>query len=151
MAVERTLSIIKPDAVSRCAIGRICAAIEASNLSIVAARMERLSAALAARFYEAHRGKPFFEPLVRFMASGPVFLMVLSGEGAIARFRELMGATDPAQAHPMTLRRQFGTSIGENAIHGSDSDASAQREVSFFFSESEIVGDGFRDPEAIPG
>lgn len=138
MAVERTLSIIKPDAVRRSVVGKILARIEEKNLRIVAARMLRLSVDEAGRFYAVHRERPFFKPLVAFMTSGPVMVQVLEGENAIARYRELMGATDPAQALPGTLRAEFAESIEANAVHGSDAPETARAEIAFFFPEIHI-------------
>lgn len=138
MAVERTLSIIKPDAVANNRIGQICARFEAAGLRIVAARMERLSRERAEGFYAVHRERPFFRSLVAFMCSGPVMIQVLEGEGAVARNRELMGATDPAKAAPGTLRADFAESIERNAVHGSDSAENAATEVAYFFAPREI-------------
>ncbi|RME34223.1 MAG: nucleoside-diphosphate kinase [Gammaproteobacteria bacterium] len=141
MAIERTLSIIKPDAVAANHIGDIIAAIEGAGLRIVAAKMLRLSRQQAEEFYAEHRGKPFFESLVDFMTSGPVVVQVLEGEDAIARYRKLMGATDPRKAEPGTLRYRFARDnedMAMNAVHGSDSPASAEREIAFFFSDEEI-------------
>jgi len=135
MTIERTLSIIKPDAVARDAIGAICARLETAGLRIVAARMLRLSREQAASFYAAHRGRPYFEALVDFMASGPIMAQVLEGEDAIARNRQVMGATDPAQAAPGTLRADFATSVTHNAVHGSDGPETAADEIAFFFPE----------------
>ena len=138
MAVERTLSIVKPDAVAKNLIGEICSRFEKGNLSIVAAKMLRLTPEVASGFYAEHRGKPFFEPLVAYMCSGPVVVQVLEGEDAIETNRRLMGATNPADAAPGTIRADFATSIDANAVHGSDSAASAQREVAYFFTVDEI-------------
>lgn len=135
---ERTLAIIKPDAVGHNAIGPIIAACEGAGLVPVAMRMMHLSKSEAEGFYAEHKGKPFFDSLVSFMISGPIVVMVLEGESAIKGYRALMGATNPAQAEEGTLRRQFATSIDENAVHGSDSAASAEREISFFFEDSAI-------------
>ena len=145
MAVERTLSIVKPDAVAKNLIGEICSRFEKGNLSIVAAKMLRLTPEVASGFYAEHRGKPFFDPLVAYMCSGPVVVQVLEGEDAIETNRRLMGATNPADAAPGTIRADFATSIDANAVHGSDSAASAQREVAYFFNADEIharAGDG---------
>ncbi len=139
MGIERTLSIIKPNAMKKNKIGTIIDRFEESGLKIVAAKLKHLTKEECETFYEEHREKPFFDELVLFMVSGPVFLMVLSGENAIDRNREIMGATDPAQAAEGTLRKLFGDSMGENAVHGSDSINSAEREVSFFFDKSEIL------------
>ena len=133
MAIERTLSIIKPDAVAKNAIGQIDARFEAAGLKIVAMRMQHLSRAEAEQFYAVHKGKPFFGELVEFMTSGPVVLQVLEGEGAIAKNRELMGATDPKKAAPGTIRADFASSIDANAVHGSDAPETAAVEVAFFF------------------
>ena len=130
--MERTLGIIKPDAVQRALAGRILAQIEASGLEIEALRMLQLSEAQAAGFYAVHRHRPFFESVVRFMSSGPCLILVLKGEGAIDRYRTLMGATDPARAAPGTLRALHGTDVEQNAVHGSDSPATAAQEMEFF-------------------
>ncbi len=142
MAVERTLSIVKPDAVAKNLIGEICSRFEKGGLSIVAAKMLRLTPEVASGFYAEHRGKPFFEPLVAYMCSGPVVVQVLEGEDAIETNRRLMGATNPADAAPGTIRADFATSIDANAVHGSDSAASAQREVVYFFNADEIHARG---------
>lgn len=131
--MERTLSIIKPDGTARNLIGQILARFEAGGLRIVEARMVRLTAAQAGEFYEIHRGKPFFEPLVQFMTSGPVLVSVLEGPDAVAKNRAIMGATDPKKAEPGTIRRDFSDSIDANTVHGSDSVENAQREIRFFF------------------
>jgi nucleoside-diphosphate kinase len=133
MAVERTLSIIKPDAVARNVIGKIYSRFEASGLEIVAAQMRFLSRAEAEGFYAVHRERPFFGALVDFMISGPVMIQVLEGEDAIAKNRELMGATDPAKAAPGTIRADFATSIDANAVHGSDAPDTAKVEIGYFF------------------
>lgn len=138
MAIERTFSIIKPDAVGRNAIGRIYARIEENGLKIVAARMTWLSVGEAERFYAVHCQRPFFRELVDFMTGGPVMIQVLEGEGAIVRYRELMGATDPRQAAPGTLRAEFADSIQANAVHGSDGAETARAEIAFFFPEVNI-------------
>jgi nucleoside-diphosphate kinase len=138
MAVERTLSIIKPDAVKKNVIGQICGRFEAAGLKIVAARMMRLSLAEAEGFYAVHRERPFFRDLVEFMISGPVLVQVLEGEGAIARNRELMGATDPKKADKGTIRADFADSIDANAVHGSDGVDTARTEISYFFAACEI-------------
>jgi nucleoside-diphosphate kinase len=138
MAVERTLSIVKPDAVARNIIGEIYSRFEKGGLRIVAARMMRLSREKAEGFYAEHRGKPFFEALVSYMMSGPVVVQVLEGENAIAVNRRLMGATNPKEAAPGTIRADFAQSIDANAVHGSDSPASAEREIAYFFSSAEI-------------
>ena len=140
MAVERTLSIVKPDATRRDLTGRINARFEAAGLRIVAQKRLRLSLQQAQSFYAVHKGRPFYDSLCAFMSSGPVVVQVLEGEGAIARNREVMGATNPADAAPGTIRKDFAESIEANSVHGSDSADTASREISFFFSEIEIVG-----------
>jgi nucleoside-diphosphate kinase len=140
MAVERTLSIIKPDATRRNITGQINAKLEAAGLRIVAQRRVRLSRLQAEGFYAEHKARPFFDSLCTFMTSGPVVLQVLAGENAIAKNREVMGATDPAKAGPGTIRKEFAESIEANSVHGSDSPASAEREIAYFFSECDIVG-----------
>ena len=140
MALERTLSIIKPDATRRNITGQINAKLEAAGLRIVAQRRVRLSRSQAEGFYAEHKARPFFDSLCTFMTSGPVVLQVLEGENAIARNREVMGATDPAKAGPGTIRKEFAESIEANSVHGSDSPASAEREVAYFFSECDVVG-----------
>ncbi len=142
MAVERTLSIVKPDAVARNLIGEIYSRFEKGGLRIVAARMMRLSEEQAQGFYAEHDGKPFFEDLCTYMRSGPVVVQVLEGEDAIATNRRLMGATNPAEAAPGTIRADFAESIDANAVHGSDSPTSAEREIGFFFSAEEICDRG---------
>jgi len=138
MAVERTLSIIKPDAVAKNVIGQINARFEGAGLRIVAARMMRLSPAQAEGFYAVHRERPFFRDLVGFMISGPVMVQVLEGENAILRNRELMGATDPKKAEKGTIRADFAESIDANAVHGSDAPDTARTEVAYFFPSCEI-------------
>lgn len=138
MAVERTLSIIKPDAVAKNAIGAIYARFEEAGLKIVAARMMHLSDAQAGGFYAEHAERPFFKDLVAFMTSGSVMVQVLEGEGAVAKNRELMGATNPKEAAPGTIRADFAESIDANAVHGSDSTTSAAREVAYFFSALDV-------------
>ena len=133
MAVERTLSIIKPDAVAANLIGKIYSRFEASGLKIVAAQMRWLSLAEAGGFYAVHRERPFFEDLVDFMTSGPVMIQVLEGESAIAKNRDLMGATDPKKAAPGTIRADFAKSIDANAVHGSDGADTARIEIAYFF------------------
>ncbi|MGQ0548013.1 MAG: nucleoside-diphosphate kinase [Betaproteobacteria bacterium] len=135
MAMERTLSIIKPDAVKKNAVGQILARFEAAGLRIVAARMMHLSRAEAEGFYAVHRSRPFFPDLVEFMTSGPVLVQVLEGEDAIAKNRELMGATDPKQAAQGTIRADFADSIDANAVHGSDAPETARKEIAFFFPD----------------
>lgn len=138
MAVERTLSIIKPDAVGKNLIGQIYSRFESNGLQIVAAKMLRLSDAVAGGFYAEHKARPFFPALIEFMTSGPVVVQVLEGEGAIAKNRELMGATNPTEAAAGTIRADFASSIDANAVHGSDSPASAAREIAYFFASSEL-------------
>ena len=138
MSVERTLSIIKPDAVAKGVIGQILSRFEAAGLKIVAARMQHLSRAEAEGFYAVHKERPFFADLVNFMISGPVMIQVLEGENAISKNRELMGATNPKEANAGTIRADFADSIDANAVHGSDSAASASREIAYFFNEDEI-------------
>jgi len=138
MAVERTLSIVKPDAVAKNIIGEIYSRFEKGGLRIVAARMMRLSRERAEGFYAEHRGKPFFENLVAYMTAGPVMVQVLEGENAIAVNRRLMGATNPKDAAPGTIRADFAASIDANAVHGSDAPASAEREIAYFFMTDEI-------------
>ena len=138
MAVERTLSIIKPDAVAKNVIGAIYTRFESAGLRIVAARMTCLSRDEAEGFYAVHRERPFFSGLVEFMSSGPVMIQVLEGENAIALNRDLMGATDPAKAAPGTIRKLFASSIEANAVHGSDSPESAAFEIAYFFDALEI-------------
>lgn len=140
MAVERTFSIIKPDATKRNLTGAINAKIEGAGLRIVAQKRIVLTKAQAEGFYGEHKGKGFFDSLVSFMTSGPVVVQVLEGENAIAKYREVMGATNPANAAPGTLRKEFAESIEANSVHGSDSPASAAREVAYFFSTLELVG-----------
>jgi nucleoside-diphosphate kinase len=138
MAVERTLSIIKPDAVGKNVIGQIVARFEAAGLKIVASRMEHLTEEKAKGFYAEHDGKGFFADLVAFMTSGPVVVQVLEGEDAIALNRQLMGATNPQEADAGTIRADFATTIDANAVHGSDSPASAAREVAYFFADDQL-------------
>jgi nucleoside-diphosphate kinase len=138
MAVERTLSIIKPDAVAKNAIGAIIARFEAAGLKVVAARMTHLSQAQAEGFYAVHRERPFFKDLVSFMVSGPVLVQVLQGDNAIARNRELMGATDPKKAAKGTIRADFADSIDANAVHGSDSADNARIEIAYFFPSCDV-------------
>jgi len=138
MAVERTLSIVKPDAVARNLIGEIYCRFEKNGLAIVAAKMLRLSEAQAQGFYAEHKERPFFGDLVAYMTSGPVMVQVLEGNGAIAKNRELMGATNPKNAAAGTIRADFAESVEANAVHGSDSPASAAREIGYFFAGDEI-------------
>jgi len=136
--IERTLSIIKPDAVAKDVIGEIYSRFEQAGLKIIAARMKLLSTADAENFYAVHRGRPFFNDLVKFMTSGPVMIQVLEGENAIARNRELMGATNPKDAAPGTIRADFAESIDANAVHGSDGPDTAKEEIAHFFSPADI-------------
>ena len=140
MAAERTLSIIKPDAVKKNVVGQILARFEKAGLRIVAARMMHLSRAEAEGFYAVHRQRPFFKDLVEFMISGPVLVQVLEGENAVVRNRELMGATDPKKAEKGTIRADFADSIDANAVHGSDSADNARTEVAYFFPACEVFG-----------
>jgi nucleoside-diphosphate kinase len=138
MALERTLSIIKPDAVAKNVIGKIYDRFESNGLKIVAAKMKQLSRAEAEGFYAVHKERPFFKDLVDFMVSGPVIIQVLEGDNAVLKNRELMGATDPKKAEPGTIRADFADSIDANAVHGSDSAENAAIEVAYFFAASEI-------------
>ena len=138
MTVERTLSIVKPDGVRKNVIGEVYRRFEKSGLSIVAARMTRLTTAQAEAFYAIHRERPFFRDLVSFMTSGPVMVQVLEGADAVAKNREIMGATDPKKAAPGTIRADLASSIDQNVVHGSDSVENAATEVAFFFAQSEI-------------
>lgn len=138
MAIERTLSIIKPDAVAKNAIGQIVARFEQAGLSIAAARMVHLSRAEAEGFYAVHKERPFFNDLVEFMISGPVFVQVLEGENAILKNRELMGATNPKEAEAGTIRADFAESIDANAVHGSDAAETAAVEIAYFFPASQV-------------
>ena len=139
MAVERTLSIIKPDAVAKNVIGQIYSRFEKAGLRIIAARMEQMTRAEAEGFYAVHSARPFYNDLVQYMTSGPVYVAALEAEGAVASLRTLMGATDPLKADAGTIRKEFGESIEQNAIHGSDSDENAAIEIAFFFAQSELV------------
>src|SRR5262245_44788619 len=138
MAMERTLSIIKPDAVKKNAIGRILARFEDAGLKIVAAKMTHLSKSDAEKFYAVHKGRPFFNDLVSFISSGPVLVQVLEGDNAIAKNREIMGATDPKKAAKGTIRADFADSIDANAVHGSDAPDTAKVEVAFFFKNGDL-------------
>ena len=138
MAVERTFSIVKPDAVAKNHIGEIYGRFESNGLRIVAAKMMQLSKEKAEGFYAEHSERPFFNDLVAFMTSGPVMIQVLEGEGAVLKNRDLMGATNPAEADAGTIRADFATSIDENAVHGSDAVESAAREIAYFFSDEEL-------------
>jgi nucleoside-diphosphate kinase len=140
MPIERTFSIIKPDAAARNLTGAINALIEQAGLRIVAQKRVRISREQAETFYAVHRDRPFFGELVEFMISGPVVVQVLEGENAIAKYREIMGATDPAKAAPGTIRKLHAKSIGENSVHGSDAPETARVEIAQFFSGNEIVG-----------
>lgn len=140
MAMEKTFSIIKPNAVIRNSIGKIVDRFETRGLRVAAAKFTRLSKEKAEGFYIEHKERPFFGSLVNFMTSGPVLLMVLEGENAVALNREIMGATDPAKAAPGTIRKDFADSIEANAVHGSDSTTSADREISYFFEKNEVIG-----------
>ena len=139
MAVERTLSIVKPDAVARNLIGEIYSRFERGGLKVVAAKMLRLDQPRAAGFYAEHEGKPFFDGLCAYMTSGPIMVQVLEGEDAIAVNRRLMGATNPAEAAPGTIRADFAKSLDANSVHGSDAPASARREIDYFFEPAEIL------------
>jgi nucleoside-diphosphate kinase len=138
MAVERTLSILKPDAVAKNLIGKINQSFEDAGLAIVACKMMQLSQDQAQAFYEVHKERPFYKDLVSFMISGPVLVQVLEGENAVAKNRDIMGATDPKKAEPHTIRARFADSIDENAVHGSDAAETAQQEIAFFFNKNEI-------------
>lgn len=138
MAMEKTFSIIKPNAMKKNAIGDIISMFEANGLKIAAAKIEVMSKSKAEEFYAEHKARPFFGELVTFMTSGPVMLMCLAGENAVLKNREIMGATDPKKANAGTVRAKFGDSMGENAAHGSDSPASAERELAIFFEKHEI-------------
>jgi nucleoside-diphosphate kinase len=140
MAAERTFSIIKPDATARNLTGAINAMIEQAGLRIVAQRRIRMSRAQAEKFYEIHKERPFYRELVDFMTSGPVVVQVLEGENAVAKYREVMGATDPAKADAGTIRKVHARSVGENSVHGSDAAETAAQEIDQFFSKEEIVG-----------
>lgn len=139
MAQELTFSIIKPNAVKKNSIGGVISLFEKNGLKVAAAKLTVLSRSKCEEFYAEHKARPFFGELVDFMTSGPVLLMALSGEGAVMKNREIMGATDPKKAAPGTVRALFGDSVGENAVHGSDSAESAQRELALFFEKSEFV------------
>ena len=139
MAIEKTLSIIKPDAVSKNIVGKIISRFEENGLYLVAGKLIQLDDEMASGFYAEHEGRPFFNDLKTFMTSGPVFVQALEGEGAILKNRELMGNTNPQEAAPGTIRADFAKSIDANAVHGSDSEASAAREINYFFKDEEIV------------
>ena len=138
MAIERTISIVKPDAVGKNVIGKIYSRVEENGLRIVAAKMKHLSVREAQEFYAVHKERPFYDSLVAFMTSGPVMIQVLEGENAVAKNRELMGATNPKEAAPGTIRADFAESLSVNAVHGSDSLENAAIEIAYFFSQSEI-------------
>jgi nucleoside-diphosphate kinase len=140
MALERTFSILKPDATARNLTGAINAVIEKAGLRIVAQKRIQMSRAQAETFYAVHKARPFFGELVEFMTSGPVVVQVLEGENAIAKYREIMGATDPAKAADGTIRKLYANSVGENSVHGSDAAETAAQEIAQFFSGNEIVG-----------
>ena len=140
MAIERTLSIIKPDAVAKNVIGQIYARFETAGLKVIAARMAHLSRGEAEAFYAVHKARPFFSDLVSFMISGPVMIQVLEGEGAVAKNRELMGATDPTKADKGSIRADFAASIDANAVHGSDASETAAVEIAFFFAGMTVYG-----------
>ena len=140
MAIERTLSVIKPDAVAKNVIGQIYTRFENAGLKIIASRMVQLSRTDAEKFYAVHRERPFFKDLVRYMISGPIIVQVLEGENAIAKNREVMGATNPANAAAGTIRKDFAESIEANSVHGSDAPETAANEIHFFFSDLDIVG-----------
>jgi nucleoside-diphosphate kinase len=140
MAIERTFSILKPDATERNLTGAINAIIEKAGLRIVAQKRVRITREQAEQFYSVHRERPFFGELVQFMTSGPVVVQVLQGENAIAKYRDVMGATDPSKAAEGTIRKAHARSIGENSVHGSDAPETAVKEIAQFFSENEIVG-----------
>jgi len=139
MAIERTFSIIKPDAVAKNVIGPIIAKLEAAGLRVVASKMVRLTELQARAFYAVHKDRPFYTDLVKFMTEGPVVVQVLEGENAIARNREIMGATNPEKADPGTIRKEFATNIERNAVHGSDGTDTAATEIAFFFSTAELT------------
>lgn len=139
MAKERTLSIIKPDAVGKNVIGKIYSKFEAAGLKIIGAKMVHLSKDRAGEFYAVHKGRPFYDELVEFMSSGPVMVSCLEGDNAVALHREVMGATNPANAAPGTVRAEFADSVGENAVHGSDALDTAKEEVAFFFKSEELL------------
>jgi len=139
MAIERTFSIVKPDAVAKNAIGKVVAMLEAGGLRVVAQKMVRLTAEQAGEFYAVHRERPFYKDLCAFMTEGPVVVQVLEGESAIAKNREVMGATDPRKADPGTIRAELGTNIERNACHGSDAPETARQEIAFFFSGAELA------------
>jgi nucleoside-diphosphate kinase len=138
MAIERTLSIVKPDAVGKNIIGKIYSRFESNGLTVIAAKMMRMDEAKAGGFYAEHKERPFFGELVEFMTSGPIMVQVLEGENAVLQNRQLMGATNPAEADEGTIRKDFAESMGCNAVHGSDAVSSAEREIAYFFDDSEL-------------
>lgn len=138
MAFEKTFSIIKPNAMKKNCLGDIISMFEANGLKIAAAKIEKISKSKAEEFYAEHKARPFFGELVQFMTSGPIMLLCLAGENAVAKNREIMGATDPKKSLPGTIRFKFGDNVGENAVHGSDSPTSADRELALFFEKNEI-------------
>jgi nucleoside-diphosphate kinase len=140
MAIERTFSIIKPDATARNLTGKIIDKLESAGLRVVAQRRIRMTRKQAEGFYAVHKDRPFFGELVDFMISGPVVIQVLEGENAVAKNREVMGATNPKDAAPGTIRKDFALSVGENSVHGSDAPETAKQEIAFFFKDNEIVG-----------
>ena len=139
MTLEKTLSIIKPDATSRNLTGQVNSIIEKSGLKIIAQKRIKLTKDIASKFYEVHKDRPFFQDLVSFMTSGPVVVQVLQGDNAVALYRQVMGATNPVEAEAGTIRKQFALSIEANSVHGSDSIDNANREISFFFAETELL------------
>ena len=141
MSIEQTLSIIKPDATSRNITGQVNSIIEKSGLKIIGQKRIKLTKETAGKFYEVHKDRPFFQDLVTFMVSGPVIVQVLQGENAVALYRKVMGATNPQEAEVGTIRKEFALSIEANSVHGSDSIENAKKEISFFFSETEIFED----------
>jgi nucleoside-diphosphate kinase len=143
MTIQKTLSIIKPDAVRKNNIGAITQRFEKAGLKVIAARMEKLTIEQAEKFYEVHKERPFFNELVDFICSGPVMIQILEGPNAILRNRELMGATDPKQADQGTIRADFAESVGQNAVHGSDSIDTARQEIAFFFTQNQCFSEGF--------
>ena len=136
--LERTLSIVKPDAVAKNRIGKVVSHFESAGLRVVAGKLIRLSPDLAGSFYVVHKDKGFYESLIRFMSSGPIFVMVLEGENAISKVRDIMGSTDPAKAAPETIRHAIGTDVEKNAVHGSDAPETARWEIGFFFGQHEL-------------
>jgi len=137
--IERTFAMLKPDAVTRGLIGQVIARLEAKGLKVVAMKMLKVNRKMAERLYEIHKGKPFYDGLIEYSMSGPVVAMILEGEGAVRRLRQVIGATDPAKAEPGTIRRDFGLGVLKNVIHAADSPENAEREMQIFFEESEIL------------